>query len=82
MTEGIRVVLPRAANGKMACAVGTRFYQGDKEIKDVSSFSLPLTEAGGILCVTLTIPVTKIEYEDEATTSARQIQEQLAKFRK
>lgn len=63
LVEGVTMVLPKKSEGKLACAVGTKFYLNDgTEIKDVHSFEVKPTGCDNILTITLTLPLALVAY--------------------
>lgn len=82
---GVTVVMPNHAKGGFSTGAGTKIYidgKEVKEVKDVTSFSIPPVGADTILEATLTIPLDRICYANEYVMSAEQIKDEMSKFRK
>lgn len=79
---GVTIVLPKRAKEGLSTGAGTKIYVDGKEIKDITSFSIPPVGSDTILEATLTIPLDRICYADEYVMTAEQIKDELSKFRK
>lgn len=79
---GVTIVLPARAKSEMSTGQGTKIYVDGKEIKDITSFSIPPVGVDTIIEATLTIPLDRICYANEYVMSAEQIKDEMSKFRK
>lgn len=79
---GITIVLPARAKEGMSTGSGTKIYIDGKEVKEVTSFSLPACGVDTILEATITIPLDRICYADEFKMTSEQINDEMDKLRK
>lgn len=79
---GVTIVLPTRAKEGLSTGAGTKIYIDGKEIKDITSFSIPPVSVDSVLEASLTIPLDRICYANEYVMSAEQIKDELSKFRK
>jgi hypothetical protein len=70
--EGIRLVLPAKAKGKLSTASATKVYLVEElsdiplhELKGVTSFGVPEANADGVLSITVTMPLLEVVYAEE-----------------
>lgn len=76
---GIKVLLPQCAGSVMTVS-GTQFFTANgEEIKGVTKFSIPEIGVGGILEMTITVPVIEISYpnKDEIATKVKKVLQSL-----
>lgn len=79
---GVTIVLPTRAKKDLSTGSGTKIYIDGKEIKEVTSFSIPECGVDTILEATITLPLERICYADEYEMTAEQIRDEMEKLRK